>query len=96
MNKILKVHPSDNVIVALTDLKKGEELVLDGKHYLLTEDIAAKHKFAARDFAPGDEVQMYGVLVGKAQHEIKRGSWLNVFNTKHAASPLTVRDSDYQ
>ncbi len=96
MNKILKVHPSDNVIVALTDLKKGEELALDGESYTLTEDIAAKHKFAARDFAPGDEVHMYGVLVGKAQNEIRRGSWLNVFNTKHAANPLTVRESTYQ
>ncbi len=96
MNKILKVHPSDNVIVALTDLRKGDELALDGESYTLTEDIAAKHKFAARDFAPGDEVQMYGVLVGKAQNEIKRGSWLNVFNTKHAANPLTVRESSYQ
>ncbi len=96
MNKVLKVHPDDNVIVALTDLAKGEELALSGDTYILTEDIAAKHKFAARDFAPGDEIQMYGVLVGKAQNEIKRGSWLNVFNTKHAASPLTVRESDYQ
>ena len=96
MNKILKVHPSDNVIVALTDLKKGDELALDGETYTLAEDIAAKHKFAARDFAPGDEVQMYGVLVGKAQNEIRRGSWLNVFNTKHAANPLTVRESAYQ
>ncbi|GHB60587.1 UxaA family hydrolase [Persicitalea jodogahamensis] len=96
MNKILKVHPSDNVIVALTDLKKGEVLALDGESYTLTEDIAAKHKFAARDFAPGDEVQMYGVLVGKAQNAISRGSWLNVFNTKHAANPLTVKESTYQ
>ena len=96
MNKALKVHPTDNVIVALTDLAKGEEVFLDGETYPLTEDIAAKHKFAARDFAPGDEVQMYGVLVGKAQQEIRRGSWLNVFNTKHAANPLTVRESAYQ
>ncbi|WP_373512467.1 UxaA family hydrolase [Persicitalea sp.] len=96
MNKVLKVHPNDNVIVALTDLAKSEEVVLDGESYTLTEDIDAKHKFAARDFMPGDEVQMYGVLVGKAQNEIRRGSWLNVFNTKHAANPLTVRESTYQ
>ncbi len=95
MNKVLKVHPADNVIVALTDLKAGEVVTLDGAQYVLTEDIAAKHKFAAVDFAPGDLVHMYGVLVGKAQNEIKRGSWLNVFNTKHAAHPLTVRESTY-
>ncbi len=95
MNKILKVHPSDNVIVALTDLKKNDEVTLDGEVYRLAEDIQAKHKFAAHDFAPGDEITMYGVLVGKAQYAIPRGSWLTVFNTKHATTPLAVRDSHY-
>lgn len=96
MNKVVKVHPGDDVIVALTDLEKGEEVVLDGETYTLTENIPVKHKFAARTFAPGDEVHMYGVLVGKAQSEIKRGSWLTTFNTKHAATPLAVRESHFE
>ncbi len=95
MNKILKVHPADTVIVALTDLRQGDVVTLDGKDYTLMEDIPVKHKFAARDFNPGDEITMYGVLVGKAQTTIPAGSWLNIFNTKHAANPLSVRDSTY-
>ena len=93
--QLLKVHPADTVIVALTDLQKGETYALDGEAYTLTEAIPAKHKFAARDFAPGDAITMYGVLVGKAQTTIPTGSWLTTFNTKHAASPLTVRDRYY-
>ena len=95
MNKILKVHPADTVIVALTDLPKGDVVTLDGDFYTLTEAISAKHKFAAQDFAPGDEITMYGVLVGKAQTSIPKGSWLTTFNTKHAATPLAVRNSHY-
>ncbi|MPR35853.1 UxaA family hydrolase [Salmonirosea aquatica] len=95
MNKIVKVHPGDDVIVALTDLEAGEEVELDGETYTLTEAIPAKHKFAAHTFAPGEEIHMYGVLVGKAQSEIRRGSWLTTFNTKHAATPLAVRESRY-
>jgi altronate hydrolase len=95
VNRILKVHPSDDVVVALADLRKEEELALNGEAYVLAEDVPAKHKFAARDFAPGDDIHMYGVLVGKAQSAIPKGSWLTTFNVKHAASPMTVRDTQF-
>jgi len=32
--KFLKIHPADNVFVALTDLKAGENVNLNGKPYL--------------------------------------------------------------
>ncbi|MBX2951210.1 MAG: altronate dehydratase [Leadbetterella sp.] len=87
---VLKVHPGDNVIVALTDLKAGEEITFDGKVFVLRSDVAAKHKFAERRFEAGDEIIMYGVLVGKAQTVIEEGEWINVFNVKHASADFTV------
>lgn len=87
---VLKVHPGDNVIVALTDLKAGEEITFDGKVFVLRSDVAAKHKFADRRFEAGDEIIMYGVLVGKAQTVIEEGEWINVFNVKHASADFTV------
>ncbi|MCE2758173.1 MAG: SAF domain-containing protein, partial [Chitinophagaceae bacterium] len=41
---VLKIHPKDNVIVALRDLKKGEIISCDGEDFELIEDIPAKHK----------------------------------------------------
>ncbi len=95
--KILKVHPGDNLIVALSDLKSGETVAYEGQEIILVDDIAAKHKFAENDFKAGDEIIMYGVLVGKAQQDIPKGSWINVFNVKHAASPyqLGERKTDW-
>jgi len=87
---VLKVHPGDNVIVALTDLKAGEEITFEGKVFVLRSDVAAKHKFAERRFEAGDEIIMYGVLVGKAQTVIEEGEWINVFNVKHASADFTV------
>lgn len=84
-NRILKVHPKDNVIVALSDLKAGESVQLNGEVFTLLEDVAAKHKFATVDLAIGDEVTMYGVLVGKAQKPIFRGGVISTANLKHAA-----------
>lgn len=94
--RILQVNPGDNVLVALTDLSKGEELLFNGVTYVLTEDIAAKHKFFMQDLQPGDAIIMYGVLVGKAQVAVTRGSRMSTENTKHAAEPYAYRPSHYQ
>ena len=93
--KVLKVHPDDNVIVALQDLQKGETLSYNGENYILADAIAAKHKFFAKDMNVGDEVIMYGVLVGKAQMEVSRGGLMNVFNVKHAAEKYDYRGANY-
>jgi altronate hydrolase len=87
---ILKVHPDDNVIVALRDLSKGEEVRLNGHSYKVVEDIPAKHKFAEYTFAPGDKLKMYGVLVGKAQTEIPAGARISTSNVKHAAEGVQL------
>lgn len=93
--RILQVNPDDNVLVALTDLRKGEELLFNGEHYTLTEDVAAKHKFFMQDLQAGDNIIMYGVLVGKAQTAVVRGSRMHTENTKHAAEPYAYRPSHY-
>jgi len=99
MNKILKIHPSDNAIVALSNLQKGETVRLNGEKFYLLEDIPAKHKFATQDLNAGDAVTMYGVLVGKAQNFILKGGLISTSNLKHAASSYAVkmeRDTQWQ
>ena len=93
-NKVLKIHPNDNVIVALSDLQQGEIVELDGQEYILTENIAAKHKFAMQDFEVGSEIKMYDVLVGKANQFIKKGGSINTFNVKHAVSNFEISDKN--
>ncbi|TDH27781.1 altronate dehydratase [Segetibacter sp. 3557_3] len=83
---ILKVHPDDNIIVALRNLTKGEEVKMDGQTYTVTEDIPAKHKFTETDMQAGDSLTMYGVLVGKAQMHIPAGARISTSNVKHAST----------
>ncbi|HEV9036975.1 MAG TPA: SAF domain-containing protein, partial [Puia sp.] len=92
MQNVLKVHPADNVLVALTPLEKGSRISFDGEEYTIQEVIKAKHKFATADLRPGDPVIMYGVLVGKAQSPIKKGGLISTSNVKHAANDFTVGD----
>lgn len=92
---VVKMHPSDNVLVALTDLAKGESVVFEGQTYLLQDIIKAKHKFYTSDLNTGDEVTMYGVLVGKVQNDVARGSLMTTANLKHAAEPYGYRHVDF-
>lgn len=94
--KIIQVHPNDNVLVALVDLAKGEEISFNGTSYTLQENVGAKHKFFMQDMQPGDGIIMYGVLVGKAQVALKAGSRMSTENTKHAAEPYAYRPYQYQ
>lgn len=88
--RILKVNPTDNVLVALTDLKKGETVTYQGEEYTLLDDVQAKHKFLTEDLSKGSEVIMYGVLVGKVQEDLKRGNVLTTANLKHAAHGFSI------
>ncbi|MBL7731249.1 MAG: altronate dehydratase [Chitinophagaceae bacterium] len=90
-HRILKIHAKDNVLVALTDLRKGETVSFEGNDYLLLEEIPAKHKFFMNDLQSGDEIIMYGVLAGKAQQAITKGSRMTTTNTKHAAGAYDYR-----
>jgi altronate hydrolase len=92
-HSVLKVHQEDNVMVALENLEAGTHLQLDSGSVLLTDDIPAKHKFFLQDMSTGDEVIMYGVLVGKAVGNIKRGGLMTTQNVKHAAGDFTVTDN---
>ncbi len=84
-NKVLKVHPSDNIIVALQDLTEGAEIVFANNAVRLLEDIPTKHKFAERDFAEGETIIMYGVTIGKAVRPIPKGTRISRKNVVHAS-----------
>lgn len=81
--ELIKVHPSDNVAVALVDLKAGGIVVFEGKSIKILLDTKAKHKIALSDFKIGDRVVMYGVLVGKANETIEKGEVLTTNNVEH-------------
>lgn len=95
MMLVLKIHPDDNVLVALSDLKADQTVCYQGQSYTLLENIPAKHKFYMSDMQTGDDVRMYGTLVGKVQYPLKAGSLMTTDNLKHAAAPYAYRPYQY-
>jgi altronate hydrolase len=96
MNRVLKLHPEDNVLVALQDLHSGEIIGGSGQDFLIQSNVAAKHKFAAKDLAPGSAVMMYGVLVGRATKPIRRGEIISTANTGHESSPYQKNSDGFR
>ncbi|SDS65525.1 altronate dehydratase family protein [Gramella sp. MAR_2010_147] len=85
-NKLIKVNKNDNVAIALVDLFQGDKIEFEGEEVIILSNVKAKHKITMVDLAKGAKIYMYGVLVGKASSEIKRGDVLTVDNVKHEAS----------
>jgi altronate hydrolase len=82
----VQIDPKDNIIVAITPLEKGMVTHINGKEVVLKENIKQKHKYALNDFNIGDEIFMYGVLIGKATQFIAEGTSITIDNVKHASA----------
>src|SRR5579862_4404642 len=85
-NTVLQLDPRDNVLVALKPLRKGESVSFLGSDYTLLSDIPAKHKFVTRDLVAGEQIIVYGGLVGTMSEPLRRGDLLSTKNLRHAAS----------
>ena len=82
----LIVNKIDDVAVTIEPLSTGDAAVFlkDGKLEQLTllSDIPAYHKFALRDFKPGENITKYGQIIGFATAPIKTGEHVHIHNIK--------------
>ncbi|NNV54047.1 UxaA family hydrolase [Limnovirga soli] len=92
----LKIDAADNIEVALTGLPKGTLIQQENYSCVLADDIPAKHKFAIAPIAAGDNIIMYGVLVGKATKHIAQGALISVHNVAHAANGFALQERHTQ
>jgi altronate hydrolase len=91
----LQINPSDNLLVALQDLKAGTIIQHDGNEITLVEDIAAKHKFTTEAIPKDGNAYMYGVLVGHASQDIPKGGLIHTFNLHHASQDFAGKQKEY-
>jgi altronate hydrolase len=92
----LRIHPSDNVLVALQPLTTGDIIEWEGKQIELQQNVNAKHKLFINDMSHDSSVTMYGVLVGKTVGFVAAGSLMTTENLHHAADPYAYREVNYQ
>ncbi|HEX5426339.1 MAG TPA: altronate dehydratase family protein [Candidatus Acidoferrales bacterium] len=93
---VLKLDARDNVLIALSDLRQGQQIVFNGTVCELTTNVRAKHKFATTDLEAGDKVIMYGVLVGEAMKPIRRGEAITTLNLHHQSAPFHEKTRQFR
>lgn len=82
MQEFIKIHPQDNVAVALCPLPAGRTLTVDTQELVLAEDIPQGHKFALSEIAKGAQVVKYGSPIGFARESVAAGAWIHTHNLK--------------
>ena len=87
---VLQLDPRDNVLVALAPLSPGDVVRYGAESCPIAQAIPAKHKLALGDFAPGDLVYLYGMMVGEVVEAIPRGGLLTPRNVRHRAGVYTA------
>ncbi|EKB50966.1 D-galactarate dehydratase [Cecembia lonarensis LW9] len=94
--KTIQIHEKDNVLVALTDIQKGEVIDHQGTKIETKQHIPSKHKLTIHDIKAGGLVIMYGVVVGKTQTFLEKGSLITTSNIIHETSGFGKRNKQLQ
>ncbi|MDE2447542.1 MAG: altronate dehydratase [Gammaproteobacteria bacterium] len=87
----LRVHPQDDVLVALRDLQPGETVRSASDEIVARAAVPRGHKIAAAPIAAGSLIRKYGWAIGRATRDIAPGEHVHTHNL---ATTLTAH-SDY-
>ena len=67
----IRLHESDNVIVARTDIFAGTEI--KAEKITCIDDVSFCHKLAASAIKAGEGIHKYGQIIGFASRDIHHG-----------------------
>lgn len=81
--KVYYHNKEDNVGIALKNLTSGIAIKSQtGDDVSLNEDIALGHKIAIKDIKQGGNIIRYGLVIGQATEDIKKGDHVHIHNVK--------------
>ena len=87
----LRIHPDDNVVIALRDLAAGSPLTDPGfGDVRISGNVRRGHKIATARIAPGGDVVRYGQCIGEASAAIAPGDHVHTHNLRMTEHRRTV------
>jgi altronate hydrolase len=78
--RVLLLHPSDSVAIALVPLEPGCQITAAGRQITVRQAVPAGHKVAIRPAAPGENLLRYGQVIGRASAPIEPGDHVHLHN----------------
>ncbi|NBD27413.1 UxaA family hydrolase [Paenibacillus glycinis] len=92
MSAAVSLHPDDDVVVALRDLKDGETIgqpdADGGWTVKVVGEVPRGHKLAIRPIPAGRHVRKFGYSIGLAQSDIPAGGWVHTHNVRTGLGAL--------
>jgi altronate hydrolase len=82
MSRYLVISPSDNVAVAIENLKEGDVVHINGAEIVIRNAVDTGHKFAIRPIKKDGNVVKYGYPIGHALSDIEAGEHVHTHNVK--------------
>ena len=82
MEKLIKLHSLDNVLIVIQDILAGEHLHYYGLEFYFPQAVGLGHKVAAVYIEAGEKVIRYGVPIGSATTMIQMGDNVHLHNMK--------------
>lgn len=76
MLDFIRIHPSDNVLVALRNIPAGTVF----ENVMVQRSVPAGHKVASAYIACGEQIIKYGSPIGRATVDIPAGEWVHTDN----------------
>jgi altronate dehydratase small subunit len=81
-NKLIVLHPDDNVATSIDDLAAGETVAWADGEIRLLEAVPYGHKVALRPIARNATILKYGESIGTAATDIPAGGYVHVHNVE--------------
>ena len=76
----IRIHPDDNVAVAIRPLAPGERIEVADARVDTLDAVPAGHKVALRPLDVGDLVVKYGFPIGRITAPVSAGAWIHSHN----------------
>ena len=82
MTSLIRIHPTDQVAVAIAPIPAGAILTVEGLTITTAVEIPAGHKVALVPIAVGEPIRKYGAPIGYATEAIAPGAHVHSHNVK--------------
>jgi (2R)-sulfolactate sulfo-lyase subunit alpha len=89
--KAILLHPDDNILVCVVQIREGDTVPIDGEPVVIKRDIGVGHKIARRGLNTGDKVYRYGAPIGSMVEAVVAGEHVHMHNMKSDYIPSHTR-----
>ncbi|MDP7063001.1 MAG: UxaA family hydrolase [Planctomycetota bacterium] len=79
---VLRIHPSDNICVALHPMEAGTEIDCGSIQFVLTQDIRLGAKLALMPMSAGATILKFGEPIGTLTEDVELGGYVHTHNLK--------------